>query len=186
MKKINQRQKQPEALRTLLLEKTEEIVLDRGVSGLTLDAVAKAAGVSKGGLLHHFPNKQFLIEESFRFLLAQYSQEIKKFTESDPDQFGKFTRAYISIVTQAEKSEGGRLLGLYTLGMNTEPNLREIWTKWIAEQEELYGESSPSVGCCIARVAADGIWLAILSQSLSIPERFREAVIEKMYDMTRE
>lgn len=32
------------------------------VERLTLDSAAQAAGVSKGGLLHHFPNKDELIK----------------------------------------------------------------------------------------------------------------------------
>ncbi|HLP82753.1 MAG TPA: TetR/AcrR family transcriptional regulator [Phycisphaerales bacterium] len=39
-----------------------EVVIDRdGVAAFTLDAVAKEAGVSKGGLLHHFPSKDALL-----------------------------------------------------------------------------------------------------------------------------
>ena len=34
----------------------------KGVAKLTLEAVAKEAGVSKGGLLYHFSNKEALIE----------------------------------------------------------------------------------------------------------------------------
>lgn len=39
-----------------------EVVIDRdGVGAFTLDAVAKESGVSKGGLLHHFPSKDALL-----------------------------------------------------------------------------------------------------------------------------
>jgi AcrR family transcriptional regulator len=36
-------------------------VVEEGVSGMTLEAVAREAGVSKGGLLYHFPSKEALI-----------------------------------------------------------------------------------------------------------------------------
>jgi AcrR family transcriptional regulator len=39
----------------------EQLVADQGASSLTLDAVAQAAGVSKGGLLYHYPNKDALL-----------------------------------------------------------------------------------------------------------------------------
>ena len=39
------------------------IIRENGLEGFTLDAVAKKANVSKGGLLYHFPSKNALIED---------------------------------------------------------------------------------------------------------------------------
>ena len=44
-----------------ILEAAAKLVLAEGASSLTLDAVAKMAGISKGGLLYHFPSKEALI-----------------------------------------------------------------------------------------------------------------------------
>ena len=44
--------------RIQLLEAAAAIVNEQGSEYLTLDAVAHKAGVSKGGLLYHFKNKQ--------------------------------------------------------------------------------------------------------------------------------
>lgn len=52
----------PEAQRDLLLDAAEAVVRKRGLSCLTLDAVAQQAGLSKGGLLHHFPSKDALVQ----------------------------------------------------------------------------------------------------------------------------
>lgn len=46
--------------RDCILDATEEVLCTRGVAGLTLDAVARATGVSKGGLLYHFRSKDAL------------------------------------------------------------------------------------------------------------------------------
>ncbi len=45
-----------------LLDAAERLVAERGAAHLTLDAVAAEAGVSKGGLLYHFPTKAALLE----------------------------------------------------------------------------------------------------------------------------
>jgi AcrR family transcriptional regulator len=45
-----------------LLDAAERVVARDGISSLTLDAVAAETGVSKGGLLHHFPSKDRLVE----------------------------------------------------------------------------------------------------------------------------
>ncbi|MFD3811185.1 TetR family transcriptional regulator [Rhodococcus sp. NPDC058639] len=52
----------PPAARTKLVDAFVSVLLEHGERAATLDAVAAAAGVSKGGLLYHFPSKAALIE----------------------------------------------------------------------------------------------------------------------------
>ena len=47
--------------RERVIAAAERVVADVGAARLTLDAVAQAAGVSKGGLLYHFPSKESLL-----------------------------------------------------------------------------------------------------------------------------
>jgi AcrR family transcriptional regulator len=49
-------------LRGALLDAAEAVVARKGFANLTLDAVAAEAGMSKGGLLHHFRTKDRLVE----------------------------------------------------------------------------------------------------------------------------
>lgn len=48
--------------RDALLDAFVELVADDGERTATLDAVAERAGVSKGGLLYHFPSRDSLVE----------------------------------------------------------------------------------------------------------------------------
>jgi AcrR family transcriptional regulator len=48
--------------RDKLLDAAESIVIEQGVTRLTLEAVAAQAKVSKGGLLYHFASKDVLIQ----------------------------------------------------------------------------------------------------------------------------
>lgn len=56
--------KQPKELRieTLLTAAVEEFLV-KGFEGASIDAIAKRAGISKGGFYHHFPNKEVLLME---------------------------------------------------------------------------------------------------------------------------
>ena len=68
-------QRQPIAARPArdrLLDAAERVVVESGATHLTLDAVAKSAGVSKGGLLYHFPSKEALLEG----MLARHFEDI--------------------------------------------------------------------------------------------------------------
>jgi AcrR family transcriptional regulator len=46
----------------VVLDAAEAVVARQGVANLTLEAVAAEAGISKGGLLHHFRTKDRLVE----------------------------------------------------------------------------------------------------------------------------
>ena len=52
----------PPVARENVLDAFESILIDKGERFATMDATAKAAGVSKGGLLYHFASKQALEE----------------------------------------------------------------------------------------------------------------------------
>lgn len=46
--------------RTSLLNCAMELILERGVEGLSFDSLAQKSGISKGGILYHFPNREEL------------------------------------------------------------------------------------------------------------------------------
>ena len=54
------------SVRDALLDAAETVAAKEGIGRLTFDAVAAEAKVSKGGLLHHFTNKDQLIEAMVR------------------------------------------------------------------------------------------------------------------------
>ena len=60
--------------RERILAATVQVALRDGVSAMTLDAVAREAGVSKGGLLYHFASKDELIAA----MLEHHAAKIQK------------------------------------------------------------------------------------------------------------
>jgi len=72
--------KNPEQTRTIIMDRAEALIYEHGFSGTTVDAVIKAAGVSKGAFFHHFSSKTDLgyelvkrhAEADLRHLEANY------------------------------------------------------------------------------------------------------------------
>lgn len=62
---------QREAMRGRLLDAGLELFAARGVDGVSVGAIAAAAGCSKGLLYHYFPTKQALAEAVLRRWLAE-------------------------------------------------------------------------------------------------------------------
>ncbi|GAB3494781.1 TetR/AcrR family transcriptional regulator [Nocardiopsis coralliicola] len=70
--------------RDRILDALQAILIEDGFSAVTLEGVAAAAGVSKGGLLYHFPNKSALMDGLIRRLSAAADAEFEE-ARSGPD-----------------------------------------------------------------------------------------------------
>ncbi|MEZ0167091.1 TetR/AcrR family transcriptional regulator [Microvirga sp. TS319] len=60
-----------------ILDAAEELICTGGIAGFTLDAVAHAAGLSKGGLLYHFSSKDSLISGLQRRMASRLEQTLR-------------------------------------------------------------------------------------------------------------
>lgn len=80
---------------TRILDAAEMIVIARGVAALTLEAAAREARVSKGGLLYHFASKEALLEALLRRLSAFIAQEFTDCVAAQPEGPGRVARAML-------------------------------------------------------------------------------------------
>ncbi|RDI61617.1 TetR/AcrR family transcriptional regulator [Nocardia pseudobrasiliensis] len=62
--------------RDRILDALETLLLDKGMSQVTLENVAAAAGVSKGGLLYHFKSKDALLAGLVRRLGERSTEQL--------------------------------------------------------------------------------------------------------------
>src|SRR5262245_6961481 len=97
MSEAHHRKKQPEAVRQILLDVAARLGVDKGAASVTLDAVSREAGVSKGGLLHHFPSKSDLLDGLLDDLVDRLEAAIREEMLADPEPHGRFTRAYLKV-----------------------------------------------------------------------------------------
>ena len=91
--------------RAKLLEAASAVIRRDGAQGLTLDAVAAEAGVSKGGLLYHFASKRDLLDGLVERWLDEFQEDI--------DAAGPgFVAGYVRASDGAKAEEAGLLAAL--------------------------------------------------------------------------
>ncbi|MBX3358804.1 MAG: TetR family transcriptional regulator [Phycisphaeraceae bacterium] len=83
------------ANRDAMLDAAEVVVIREGIGRLTLDAVAKQARLSKGGLLHHFPTKDALIDGLVQRLVGAWRGECEAAIDRQPAGPGRVPRAFL-------------------------------------------------------------------------------------------
>ena len=157
------RKKQPELVHRALLDHAARLAVEHGLAAVTVQAVAEAAGVTKGGLLHHFPSKQALINAVFADLLEALDHQLDARIAADPEPNGAFTRAYLDSAFAIELEDNAAVWAALAISMLTDPPLRQLWADWVQGRQERHRATDGTQALAAIRLAADGIWLADLT-----------------------
>lgn len=101
-------QRDAERTQRRILEAAARAIATKGV-GVSLDTIARSAGVSKGGLMHHFPSRDELLTALMGDLLAQFNEAVTAALDPADDAPGRLTRAYVrAVFADLENGERAR------------------------------------------------------------------------------
>jgi AcrR family transcriptional regulator len=147
-----------------LLRAAATLVAEHGYSSLTLDAVGAATGVSKGGVLYHFPTKEALVAGLVEQLSTGFDADQTAAHEADPSMPGAWTRAYLTASTAPPQDESEQLAAVGLLAaVGHDPSLLDpLQTRYRLWVERLDEDGLSGVDAHVVRLAADGLWAADL------------------------
>ncbi|MDR6865875.1 AcrR family transcriptional regulator [Microbacterium resistens] len=122
----------PPLARERVLDAFEAILIDDGERAATLDAVAKAAGVSKGGLLYHFASKDDLATGILRRLEERVTEDAERMAIAPEGPVAYFLRTSVmaddpldrAIVAASRLAQAGHA--------GSVDALREVRERWAA------------------------------------------------------
>ena len=86
--------------RQKILAAAAEIARESGPGNLSLDAVAAKAGVSKGGLLYHFPSKTALFRAVVESFDLSFEDELSLLQQEKGDRPGALMEAFVDLFVE--------------------------------------------------------------------------------------
>src|SRR5512141_11641 len=90
--------------REAVLDAFESLLIEEGERAATLDAVARRAGVSKGGLLYHFPNKEAMISVLLERLDGLLADDVKAMADASEGAAAYFIKSSLWADTQLDRA----------------------------------------------------------------------------------
>lgn len=170
--------------RSLVLDAAENVVSREGAASLTLDAVAREADISKGGLLYHFPSKAALIEALIVHNAQRFETCIERELAIEPDAPGRWTRAYIRATMQSVRHPNFSA-GLIT-SIAAEPALlSHIQGKIDNWREKLRNDRLDPAVASIVQLTLDGWKLWRTFQLVPENEGLPDGVLEYLMELTK-
>ncbi|WP_295121168.1 TetR/AcrR family transcriptional regulator [uncultured Leifsonia sp.] len=154
--------------RTEILDAALGVIEAGGVTAVTFEAVAEAAGMTKGGLLYHFGTREVMLQALHEHLAEQWETALTEAAGKPAERASDAERlaAYAQVATRSA-TRAELLLMLETVN---DPAMHAPWNgvlaRWTPPLPEHADISPGELSQLIARLAADGLWLI---ESLTTP-----------------
>lgn|SRR5512138_272084 len=168
--------------RDRILEAAERVVAEVGAARLTLEGVAQAASVSKGGLLYHFPSKESLLSA----LAQRYVDNMERCVEEAKtklaeDVSSRDLKACVAGMLGRDprsKALGAALLATAANDLTLLEVIRDCIAKCTKELEE--NSSLHFARAAVVALAVDGLMMRESLRISAFTETQREQVVEEL------
>ncbi|MAD47525.1 MAG: TetR family transcriptional regulator [Oceanospirillaceae bacterium] len=144
--------------RNVLLDIAEQIVGGQGAKALTIDALAKAAGITKGGVQYSFRNKEALLDAIFERWDQQYNSLYRSIAGDHPDAMEKVA-GHVQATRQADESANARAASLMMALLENPKQMaaNRTWYRGIISDLDLSDEKARRMR--LAFLASEGAFL---------------------------
>ncbi len=172
------------ATRAHILAAAAELAKEKGAAHISIEAIAHRAGLSKGGLLYHFPKKDALIRALVELHLAEIDAELAKAEASSAHRRSNaVARTFVALnranVCQRKHKPDGILLALAENPHLLDP-IRSHHTR-IAER--IRKTATDRDLCLIALLAIEGIRTLDLLEANPLSTEECTTVLERLLAM---
>ncbi len=164
--------------RERILDALVAVVAQDGPAGATLDAVAAAAGVSKGGLLYHFGTKEALFDGLLERLTRTAREDVAQWRSHEAG----IVPAYLQASTVAEGTYTSTLMAVLrlvgTAGVDIEGAVLESFEAWY---RALADAVEDPVLARMIHLVGDGLYLHALVGAR--PHPLDEQVVDRLVEL---
>lgn len=175
------------ATRETILQAACQVIIAHGAEAMTLEAVAREAGVSKGGLLYHFPNKEALIAKMMNQLVERRLTLIQQAFDQDdePETLGRWARAYIRSFTDLNQEMFAlhySLLAAILFNPKLLAPLQQVTDDW---QQQMEASGLSPERASLIRLAVDGLYFANIFRFTPPNELLRAKMIDELLKLAK-
>lgn len=144
--------------REKLLDIAEKIVAQHGVAGLTMDALARAANITKGGVQYCFGNKEGLIKAMIMRWSDHFDAEVAQAAGGNTDALAH-VRAHIKVTREADVQDESRFAAMLAGLIPNSDQLAETRAWYARQLQGLDFSTEQGRNARLAFIANEGAFL---------------------------
>lgn len=173
-------QKTPEKTRNAsskILGAARTIAAREGAGKVTIDAVAKESGLSKGGVLYNYPTKKALLSGLLDQMLIEHRELVGKVSEQSPSQT---LHGHLMTVFRSGNLNEDLSMAILAASASDPRLLDPLRDEMTSHLEHILTETSDPAGAMIAVLAIQGMRFQKLLDLPNGGAALREPIIERL------
>ncbi|RFZ82453.1 TetR/AcrR family transcriptional regulator [Shinella sp. WSJ-2] len=148
--------RKPTITRGQLLDIAEEIVRTEGAKALTVEALARAAGISKGGVQYSFASKDELV----RALIERWTSQFDAILNTDETLSAvDLIRSYIRSMRASQPAMNAKMAALMSTYLQNPANMLETRQWYQGVFDRIGTASAEAQAARVAFLAVEGLFL---------------------------
>ncbi len=173
--------------RTRILEAAVRVINRDGVRGVTFESVSAEAGLTRGGLLYHFPSREALLHGIDLHLVHMWEAQMEAIVgkpaaeTTQHERYQAFVRVSALSATRAE-------LMFMLESVNAETGSApwsEAMARWAPQPPESGNATPQALDAFVARLAADGLWIYEAMYGGALGKETRNAIVDHIERLLR-
>ncbi|ANE04803.1 TetR/AcrR family transcriptional regulator [Corynebacterium crudilactis] len=155
----------------LILRTAISYIGEHSLEALSYDTLAEATGLSKSGLIYHFPSRHALLLGMHELLADDWDQQLRAIARDPEDPLERLRAVVVTLTENVSRPEL-----LLLIDAPSHPDFLHAWRtvnhKWIPDTEDLENNAHKQA-VYLVQLAADGLFVHdyIHDDVLSAPQR---------------
>lgn len=151
------KKKDPIENRKLILEAAIELANTLELSQISFDALSKKCGLSKGGIIHHFPTKESIFDTLFKENFEEYQNWVQE--ELQSEKLANPAIALLRVTLRKCNDESYRKLMkvIYKCLVNNDQYC-QLWNRWFSDFIIKDLDEDSEIKTLLGSLVAIGIW----------------------------
>ncbi|MFC4628056.1 TetR/AcrR family transcriptional regulator [Promicromonospora alba] len=170
--------------RTEILTAAMRVVDAVGGADITYESVAREAGLTKAGLMYHFPSKDALMIGVIEHVIDLWQTELCEVlaVPLEDSTLAQRVDAFVRFAGTGGVTQGEFVV--FTEAVRR-PQLSAPWLEWLRAWFG-FGEGTDATSLMLVWLAANGLWIAESTNILTVTPEQRTALLGQMADLVKE
>lgn len=169
-----------------ILDAAQRVAVEKGAAKVSLDSVAREAGLTKGGVLYNFPSKEALITGMLERLMDSYRPIVDSHQELFAGQPNPTLQSTVKVIREHNKADRNISMAIMAAAAQNLALLQPIREEITLRFNQLCSETDNPDMAALLWAASEGLMLMDMMKMLPFDEARKESLLDCLAERAKE